>query len=150
VAVWEENVLPVPRATTASFARWGAVALVIAASALFAIRLDHPAFFDNEARYAEVAREMVLRGDWISPHLDFTLFLNKPPLTFWLVACIFSVAGPSGMGASRAARGRAIALPRRAGSGVPLRRDDGARRRLALATMFGFALEARALCVPTC
>src|SRR5207247_2004538 len=70
-------------------------ALALGAGARLAVRLDVPAFFDNEARYAEVAREMVLSGDWISPHLDFTLFLNKPPLVFWLAALVFRLAGPT-------------------------------------------------------
>ncbi len=43
--------------------------------------LDDP----NEAEYAEVAREMVETGDWISPHLNYVVFLNKPPLTYWLI-----------------------------------------------------------------
>jgi len=43
--------------------------------------LDDP----NEGEYAEVAREMVEAGDWISPQLNGALFLNKPPLTFWLI-----------------------------------------------------------------
>src|SRR6185436_19773928 len=99
VAVSEENVLHVPHAATGSLTRrdtrWLALALAVTASALLAIRLDLPAFFDNEGRYTEVAREMMLRHDWISPHLDFTLFLNKPPLTFWLTAAVFSFAGPT-------------------------------------------------------
>ena len=43
--------------------------------------LDDP----NEAEYAEVAREMVEGGDWLTPHLNDALFLNKPPLTYWLI-----------------------------------------------------------------
>src|SRR5436190_6752204 len=93
VAVCEEGVVALPRPLAVG--RRGAVALALGAGALLAVRLDVPAFFDNEARYAEVAREMVLSGDWISPHLDFTLFLNKPPLVFWLAALVFRVAGPT-------------------------------------------------------
>src|SRR5438132_4544913 len=78
VAVCEEGVVALPRPL--ALGRRGALALALGAGALLAVRLDVPAFFDNEARYAEVAREMALGGDWISPHLDFTLFLNKPPL----------------------------------------------------------------------
>ncbi len=46
-------------------------------------------FLDNEGRYAEVAREMLLTGDWITPHLNGERFLNKPPLLFWLAALWF-------------------------------------------------------------
>src|SRR2546426_10622021 len=93
VAVCEEGVVALPRPL--ALGRRGALALARGAGALLAVRLDVPAFFDNEARYAEVAREMALGGDWISPHLDFTLFLNKPPLVFWLAALVFRVAGPT-------------------------------------------------------
>lgn len=51
--------------------------------------LSAPAFMDHEGRYAEVAREMLLTGDWITPQLNFTPFLNKPPLAFWITALIF-------------------------------------------------------------
>src|SRR5262245_46284951 len=71
-----------------------ALALVLVASALFAIRLDLPAFYDNEGRYAEVAREMAASGDFVTPQLDGTLFLNKPPLVYWLSAVVFRIAGP--------------------------------------------------------
>src|SRR5262249_48534143 len=72
-----------------------ALALVLVVSALFAIRLDVPAFYDNEGRYAEVAREMATSGDFVTPELDGTLFLNKPPLVYWLSALIFRIAGPT-------------------------------------------------------
>ena len=44
--------------------------------------LDDP----NEAQYAEVAREIIESGDWLSPHLNYVPFLNKPPLAYWLIA----------------------------------------------------------------
>src|SRR5581483_10964015 len=78
--------------------RWppaAAVALALTAGALLAVRCDRPPFFDNEGRFAEVAREMVESGDWITPRLDGTLFLNKPPLTYWLAGLVFRVTGPS-------------------------------------------------------
>jgi 4-amino-4-deoxy-L-arabinose transferase-like glycosyltransferase len=76
--------------------RWvPTVLLALATGALLCIHLELPGFFDNEGRYAEVAREMLLRGDFVTPTMDFTLFLNKPPLLYWLVAAVFSVLGPS-------------------------------------------------------
>lgn len=50
-------------------------------------------FLDNEGRYAEVAREMLQTGDWITPHLNGEVFLNKPPLVFWLTAVGFLAGG---------------------------------------------------------
>jgi len=70
------------------------VLFLLAALVLFS-RLATPAFMDHEGRYAEVAREMLLTKDWITPHLNFTPFLNKPPLPYWLTALIFLFTGPS-------------------------------------------------------
>lgn len=50
-------------------------------------------FLDNEGRYAEVAREMLRTGDWITPRLNGEVFLNKPPLVFWLTALGFLAGG---------------------------------------------------------
>jgi 4-amino-4-deoxy-L-arabinose transferase-like glycosyltransferase len=75
-------------------ARWAA-GLGVAALPLFFAALRHPGFADNEGRYAEVARELVARGDWITPHLNGAPFLNKPPLLFWLTALVFGAVGPT-------------------------------------------------------
>lgn len=39
----------------------------------------------DEARYAQVAREMRARGDWLVPHLNGAVYGEKPPLFFWLI-----------------------------------------------------------------
>src|SRR5438552_3211934 len=144
VAVCEEGVVALPRPLAVG--RRGAVAVALGAGALLAVRLDVPAFFDNEARYAEVAREMVLSGDWISPHLDFTLFLNKPPLVFWLAALVFRLAGPTEWARllSVAAAMVALLATCRLG-GLLYGGTTGLVAGLALATSLGFVLEARTL-----
>ncbi|HXU46924.1 MAG TPA: glycosyltransferase family 39 protein, partial [Thermoanaerobaculia bacterium] len=40
----------------------------------------------DEARYAEVAREMRAAGDYLVPHLNGHLYTQKPPLLFWSIA----------------------------------------------------------------
>ena len=40
----------------------------------------------DEARYAEVAREMRLSGSWAVPHLNGQVYSQKPPLLFWSIA----------------------------------------------------------------
>jgi 4-amino-4-deoxy-L-arabinose transferase-like glycosyltransferase len=40
----------------------------------------------DEPRYAQVAREMVQRGDWILMHYNGSVYDDKPPLFFWLIA----------------------------------------------------------------
>src|SRR5213593_425199 len=144
VAVCEEGAVALPRPLAVG--RRGAVALALGAGALFAVRLDVPAFFDNEARYAEVAREMVLGGDWISPHLDFTLFLNKPPLVFWLAALVFRIAGPTEWARLVSVGAAVVALVATCLLGALLYGETaGLVAGLALATSLGFVLEARTL-----
>jgi len=40
----------------------------------------------DEPRYAQVAKEMVNRGDWILMHYNGKTYPDKPPLFFWLIA----------------------------------------------------------------
>ena len=47
----------------------------------------------DEGRYAEVAREMLRLGDFVTPRLDGVPFLDKPPLFYWLEAASFALFG---------------------------------------------------------
>ncbi|MBX9705377.1 MAG: glycosyltransferase family 39 protein [Gammaproteobacteria bacterium] len=47
----------------------------------------------DEGRYAEVAREMLVSGNYITPQLDQVAFLDKPPLVYWLTAGSLHIAG---------------------------------------------------------
>jgi 4-amino-4-deoxy-L-arabinose transferase-like glycosyltransferase len=51
--------------------------------------------FENHGylRYAEVAREMIRSGDWIVLHYNGEIYINKPPLLFWLIAIPSTLAG---------------------------------------------------------
>ena len=48
---------------------------------------------DAEAKYLEIPREMIITGDWITPHLDFVKYYTKPPLSFWIVAIGYRIFG---------------------------------------------------------
>ena len=37
----------------------------------------------DEPRYAQIAREMLQRGDWVTPVLYGQPWLEKPPLYYW-------------------------------------------------------------------
>lgn len=37
----------------------------------------------DEPRYAQIAREMLARGDWVTPTLYGSAWLEKPPLYYW-------------------------------------------------------------------
>ncbi|MFN3264391.1 MAG: ArnT family glycosyltransferase, partial [Aquificaceae bacterium] len=47
----------------------------------------------NEAFYADSARRMLQSGDFITPYYNGELRLNKPPMTYWLVATGYSLLG---------------------------------------------------------
>lgn len=51
----------------------------------FFLNLSTPSLNDGEAMYAEIAREMRMSGDWITPRLNGTRHFDKPPLTYWLI-----------------------------------------------------------------
>ena len=40
----------------------------------------------DEPRYAQIAKEIVSRGDWILMHINGRVYGDKPPLFFWLMA----------------------------------------------------------------
>ncbi len=46
-----------------------------------------------EPRYAEVARVMFLKGEWIVPTVNGDLYTDKPILYFWLVLILSKLAG---------------------------------------------------------
>jgi len=47
----------------------------------------------HEGHFAMVSQEMIWRGDWITPHLNGSPYLNKPPLLYWLIAISTSIFG---------------------------------------------------------
>ncbi len=70
---------------------WFVVSLGFAVAALLLCfgtePLDH-----GYTRYATIAFEMVRSGDWIAPHLDGRLYVDKPPLAMWLIAAAMTLA----------------------------------------------------------
>lgn len=59
--------------------------------ALGAFPLEVP----DAARYAEIPREMVVSGDYLTPHLNAVKYLEKPPLFYWMQALNIKMFGTS-------------------------------------------------------
>ncbi|MEO8848400.1 MAG: glycosyltransferase family 39 protein [Casimicrobiaceae bacterium] len=71
-----------------SRAGWLAVAAFIAFAWFCALDtrvLEHP----DEGRYAEIAREMAVSNDFLTPRLDGLKYFEKPPLQYWFTAAAF-------------------------------------------------------------
>jgi 4-amino-4-deoxy-L-arabinose transferase-like glycosyltransferase len=47
----------------------------------------------DEGRYAEIAREMALTGDWVTPRLNGIKYFEKPPLQYWMTAAAYKAFG---------------------------------------------------------
>ncbi len=69
------------------------VAFVVAAALLFFVRLGSPLQEPQEARFAEVARQMLAGHPWVVPALPGQAFADKPPLLPWLVLLSYRIFG---------------------------------------------------------
>jgi 4-amino-4-deoxy-L-arabinose transferase-like glycosyltransferase len=49
----------------------------------------------DEGRYAEIPREMVVTGDWLTPRLNGLKYFEKPPLQYWTTAIAYEAFGIS-------------------------------------------------------
>jgi 4-amino-4-deoxy-L-arabinose transferase-like glycosyltransferase len=72
----------------------GFAALVLVFALVWFCNLDfrslvHP----DEGRYAEIPREMVASGDWVTPRLDGIKYFEKPALQYWITAATYEVFG---------------------------------------------------------
>jgi len=61
---------------------------------LFCYGLGHAPLIDpDEGRYAEIPREMLERGDLVTPTLNYVKYFEKPPLIYWLNAGSMKLLG---------------------------------------------------------
>lgn len=47
----------------------------------------------DEGRYAEIARGILVENDWMTPHLNYLLYFEKPMMFMWMVAASFKIFG---------------------------------------------------------
>src|SRR5262245_29109046 len=76
-----------------SRSRWIVDALLLCALIWFAGLEYRGLAMPDEGRYADIAREMLDSGDWVTPRLNGIKYLEKPPLQYWATAAVFSVFG---------------------------------------------------------
>jgi 4-amino-4-deoxy-L-arabinose transferase-like glycosyltransferase len=68
--------------------------VIVAAAIVLFYRLGDPALKNwDESIYAEVAKEILQSGDWLTLHWQHANWFEKPPLTFWIMAGLFRFFG---------------------------------------------------------
>ena len=85
---------------------WPALLLAVVAVYFYGLGAA-PLLGPDEPRYAQVAREMGERGDWVTPTLGGHTWFEKPALLYWLMMAGYRVFGVSEFAArsARLARG---------------------------------------------
>jgi len=92
--------LPDTRSAPNGIGAWPIAAAVLGAAALYGFGAHGFALSEpDEGRYAEIAREMLVRRDWLTPHLNFVKYFEKPPLVYWATALAFVGLGSSELAA---------------------------------------------------
>jgi 4-amino-4-deoxy-L-arabinose transferase-like glycosyltransferase len=79
-----------------TLAKRGTILLFLAFIAFYLYGLGHLSLLGpDEPRYAQVAREMLLRHDLITPTLGGHLWFEKPALLYWMMILSFKLFGVS-------------------------------------------------------
>src|SRR5256885_15405824 len=80
--------------TSEGYSRNRLLALLAAFSLLWFCNLGYrPLVKPDEGRYAEISREMVASGDWVTPRLNGYKYFEKPALQYWATAAAYEVFG---------------------------------------------------------
>jgi 4-amino-4-deoxy-L-arabinose transferase-like glycosyltransferase len=70
------------------------VVLAVAGAVYLGCMISPPSLMDDvDAVQAQIARNMIASGDWVTPRLDGVVYLEKPPLIYWLIAGSYKVFG---------------------------------------------------------
>jgi 4-amino-4-deoxy-L-arabinose transferase-like glycosyltransferase len=90
---WSRVLFPGPTAAPGRLRGWALLLLLVVPGALLYPCLAFHLFEPDEGRYAEIPREMLLRGEWTVPYLQGEPYLDKPPLLYWMVMGSYRVFG---------------------------------------------------------
>src|SRR3954447_9338613 len=75
--------------------RYQLIVAAVAAVIFFGCIISPPSLMDDvDAVQAQIARNMLQSGDWVTARLDGVAYLEKSPLKYWMIAVSFMVFGP--------------------------------------------------------
>ena len=83
---------PLNKHCTGTSRRW--LWLVLAVAVIWFGNIEYRKLIEpDEGRYAEIPREMVSSGDWVTPRLNDLKYFEKPPLQYWTTAAAYTAFG---------------------------------------------------------
>jgi 4-amino-4-deoxy-L-arabinose transferase-like glycosyltransferase len=68
--------------------------VLVAAVIFLGCSISPPSLMDDvDAVQAQIARNMIVSGDWVTPHLDGVKYMEKAPLKYWMIAVSYKIFG---------------------------------------------------------
>ncbi len=68
--------------------------LLVAAAIYLGCIVSPPSLMDDvDAVQAQIARNMLTSGDWVTARLDGVVYLEKAPLVYWAIAASYAIFG---------------------------------------------------------
>src|SRR6202166_3659985 len=70
------------------------IVLIVAAAVYAGCMISPPSLMDDvDAVQAQIARNMLASGDWVTARLDGVPYLEKAPLNYWMMAVVYRIFG---------------------------------------------------------
>ena len=70
------------------------IVILVACAIYFGCMFSPPSLLDDvDATQAQIARNMLDSGDWVTAHLDGVPYLEKSPLKYWMMAVSYTIFG---------------------------------------------------------
>jgi 4-amino-4-deoxy-L-arabinose transferase-like glycosyltransferase len=93
----QQNIAPPDRSSNdSSSLRIYLIVLLVAAAVYAGCMISPPSLMDDvDAVQAQIARNMLTSGDWVTARLDGIAYLEKAPLIYWMMAGSFRLFGVS-------------------------------------------------------
>jgi 4-amino-4-deoxy-L-arabinose transferase-like glycosyltransferase len=77
-----------------SHSRFFWIVILFATAVYLGCILSPPSLMDDvDAVQAQIARNMLSSGDWVTARLDGVIYLEKPPLIYWMIAVSYKIFG---------------------------------------------------------
>src|SRR5689334_9439120 len=79
---------------TSGSAYFGLIVIAVAAIVFLGCIISPPSLMDDvDAVQAQIARNMLDSGDWVTARLDGVPYLEKSPLKYWMIAISYMIFG---------------------------------------------------------